>query len=76
MSERKFYQAVLVELDEESLMNETRGISIKERMGDADARCPECGYNKWWLLPKQSVAVLTGKKSYCECLGCGHQTHL
>ena len=76
MSKRKFYQAVLIELDNEKLMEITKGQTIAERMGDDNATCPECGGNKWWLLPKQSVAVLEGGKSYCECLGCGLQTHL
>lgn len=70
-----FYQAVLIEQTEEEILKLTKGISIDERMGK-NAYCPECGYNKWWLLPTQSVAVLEGGKPYCECLGCGYKTHL
>ena len=76
MSKRKFYQAVLIELDDKKLNEVTKGQTIAERMGDDNATCPECGSNKWWLLPKQSRAVLESGKPYCECLGCGYQTHM
>lgn len=71
----KFFQAVLVPLTEAEVLEQTNGIPIDERMGK-DAKCPECGRNKWWLLPRASVAVKEGGKPYCECLGCGFQTHL
>jgi hypothetical protein len=76
MKKPKFYQAVLKELTEEEVLGITKGQSIAVRMNDENAYCTECGSNKWWLLPTQSVAVLTGGKAYCECLGCGFQTHL
>ena len=75
MKKPKFYQAVLEELTEKEVLEITKGISIDERMGK-NAYCTECGSNKWWLLPTQSRAVLEGGKPYCECLGCGFQTHL
>lgn len=50
--------------------------TLKERMGDDEAKCPDCSNNEWWLLPSDSVAVREGGKPYIECLNCGYSTHL
>lgn len=71
----KFFQAILVELNEQKLNNELRGCSLEERLPN-NGRCPECTANQWWLLPKASIAIKQGGKSYIECLICGYQTHL
>ena len=77
MNKPKFYQAVLVQLTEGEVLKETRGQSIAERMdGDAEAKCPDCDKNEWWLNPKEGAAVRIGGKPYMECLNCGYTTHL
>ncbi|MCK9544642.1 MAG: hypothetical protein M0R03_21690 [Novosphingobium sp.] len=76
MSKPVFYQAELKPLTGSEVLELTNGLPISERMGDKDGKCPECGLNKWWLLPKESIAVIEGGKPYCECLGCGYKTHL
>lgn len=72
----KFYQANLVLVVPTKLYAITKGQSVAERLGDEEGKCPSCGKNKWWLLPKECVAVRTGGKPYIECLECGYQTHL
>lgn len=76
MSKPTFYKANLVLVVSHKVNEITKGQSIAERMGDEEGRCPECGKNKWWLLPKECVAVREGGKAYCECISCGYQTHL
>lgn len=71
----KFFQAKLVEINQEQLDMELKGCSLEERLPN-NACCPDCGKNEWWLLPKESVAVKEGGKPYIECLNCGYQTHL
>lgn len=71
----KFFQAKLVELNEQELDKELSGCSLEERLPN-NGECTECGANQWWLLPKEGVAVREGGKSYIECLDCGYQTHL
>lgn len=51
-------------------------LTMTERMGSEEAKCPECSNNEWWLLPGDSVAVREGGKPYIECLNCGFHTHL
>ena len=78
----KFYQAVLKEvkgnvLDE--VYPHLKGkdqLTMTERMGSEEAKCPDCSNNEWWLLPNDGVAVREGGKPYIECLNCGYQTHL
>jgi DNA-directed RNA polymerase subunit M/transcription elongation factor TFIIS len=67
---------MLQPLNEEQVMIMSNNQTIAERMGTEEALCPECGKNEWWFLPTRSVAVKEGGKHYCECLGCGYQTHL
>lgn len=43
---------------------------------DPEAKCPECGQNRWWLLPMQSATRREGGKLYIECLNCGYTTYL
>lgn len=71
----EFYQAELRKLNDKEVMEVTNGLSVKERMGE-NAICPECGDNRWWLLPKAGAAVRTGGKPYCECINCGYTTHM
>jgi DNA-directed RNA polymerase subunit M/transcription elongation factor TFIIS len=72
----KFYQAVLKPVkDIMAHVYPQGGITLEERMPN-NASCSECGENKWWLLPSEGVAVAQGGKAYCECLNCGHTTHL
>jgi len=74
----KFYQAVLKEIKGNVLdhVYPRHRMTLTERMGSDEAKCPECGNNEWYLLPADSVAVREGGKPYIECLNCGHQTHL
>ena len=73
---QKFYQAVLKPIkDVIKHVYPQGGITLEERMGK-NASCPECGENKWWLLPSESIAVKEGGKAYCECMNCGMTTHL
>ena len=78
----KFYKSVLVEikgnvLDEvfPQFIGEGQ-LTMEERMGSDEAKCPECSNNEWWLLPDDSVSVREGGKPYIECLNCGLHTHL
>jgi DNA-directed RNA polymerase subunit M/transcription elongation factor TFIIS len=79
MSKPKFYQAILKPIKGDVLKTvypHIDNMTMTERMGSEEASCPECGKNKWWLLPKESIAVKEGGKPYIECLNCGYQTHL
>ena len=69
------YQAALLRLNDEEIKNVCKGQSLEDRLG-AGAQCPECGQNEWFLLPKESLAVRSGGKPYCECLNCGFTTHM
>jgi hypothetical protein len=51
-------------------------LTMTDRMGSEEAKCPDCSNNEWWLLPADSVSVREGGKPYIECLNCGYQTHL
>lgn len=75
MNKPVFYQAILTKLDEDEVLNITKGIPINERTENKDGTCPECGEKKWWLYPTNS-AIRIGGKAYMECLNCGHVTHL
>ncbi len=77
----KFYKAALIEIDNvlDRIYPHFKGkdqITMTERMGSEEAKCPECSNNEWWLLPDDSVTVREGGKPYIECLNCGYQTHL
>ncbi len=82
MSKPKFYQAVLQEVKGNVLdhvyphLKGNGQLTMAERMGTDEAKCPECGKNHWMLLAKESVAVVQGGKPYIECLNCGLTTHL
>ena len=82
MSKPKFYQAVLKEVKGNVLdhvyphLKGKGQLTMAERMGSDEANCPDCGENKWILLPEEGVAVREGGKPYCECMNCGMTTHL
>jgi hypothetical protein len=82
MRKPKFYQAVLVKVEGNVLDNvypHLKGknqMTMTERMGSEEAKCPDCSNNEWFLLPDDSVTVREGGKPYIECLNCGYQTHL
>ena len=78
MSKPKFYQSVLVPIKGNVLEHvyQTKSLTMTERMGSEEARCPECNKNVWMLLPEESSAVREGGKPYIECLNCGYTTHL
>lgn len=85
MSKPVFYEAKLVKVKGNVLekvypqFDFTKGkkpMTMTERMGSEEAKCPDCGRNDWWLLPTEGVAVMQGGKPYIECLECGYQTHL
>ena len=80
MGKPKFYQAVLKEVKGSVLEHAYHGLfksmTLTERMGSEEAKCPDCGKNHWMLLAKESVAVQQGGKPYIECLNCGYNTHL
>ena len=78
----KFYKTKLVEIKSNVLgevypyLKDDEQLTMTERMGSEEAKCPECSNNEWWLLPADSCAVREGGKPYIECLNCGYQTHL
>ena len=78
----KFYQTALAEIKGNVLdevypnLKGKEQLTMTERMGSEEAKCPECSNNEWWLLPADSCAVREGGKPYIECLNCGYQTHL
>jgi hypothetical protein len=86
MSKPKFYQSTLKEVKGNVLkhvyplitnfQNGKLSMTMTERMGSEEARCPECGKNHWIILPAESCAVRQGGKPYIECMGCGYITHL
>jgi hypothetical protein len=81
MRKPKFYKAELIEiegnvLDEVYPYLKDEQLTMEERMGSEEAKCPSCSNNEWWLLPDDSVSVREGGKPYIECLNCGLQTHL
>jgi predicted RNA-binding Zn-ribbon protein involved in translation (DUF1610 family) len=72
-----FYQATLTPLTENEVKDiYLKGSELSERMEKPDGTCPDCGDNKWWILPVDCIAVREGGKPYIECLNCGYQTHL
>ena len=85
MSEPKFFEAVLQEVKGDVLAKVypenvrkygSPMVTMAERLGSEEGKCPECGENSWWLHPHESVAVREGGKPYVECLHCGYITHL
>lgn len=82
MRKPKFYQTELTEIKGNVLdmvypyFKGEEQLTMEERMGSEEAKCPECSNNEWWLLPADSCAVREGGKPYIECLNCGLQTHL
>ena len=82
MKQPKFYQAVLVPVEGNVLdhvyphLKGRNQLTLTDRMGSEEAKCPDCGGNSWMLHAKESVAVRDGGKPYMECLGCGMTTHL
>ena len=82
MKQPKFYQAVLVPVKGNVLdhvyphLKGRNQLTLTDRMGSEEAKCPDCGSNTWMLYAKESVAVREGGKPYMECLGCGMTTHL
>jgi len=79
MPKPKFYQAVLKPIQGDVLKHaygQQNTCTLTERMESEECKCPDCGKNKWMLLPKEGVAVTQGGKPYIECLTCGYVTHL
>ena len=80
MEKPTFYKTELVEIKGDVLdfvYPLAKGqLTMTERMGSDEAKCPECGKNHWYLLPSEGAAVREGGKPYIECLECGYQTHL
>ncbi len=80
MSKPRFFQAVLKEVKGNVLDHVYKGafkdMTLTERMGSENAKCPDCNKNKWMILADESVAVTQGGKPYIECLNCGLTTHL
>jgi hypothetical protein len=89
MSKPIFYKTVLVPIKGNVLdhvyphFKGGNQLTMTERMGNKEADCPECieqniqkDFNRWMLLPEESVAVVEGGKPYCQCLDCGYTTHL
>ena len=82
MKQPKFYQAVLIPVEGNVLdhvyphIKGRNQLTLTDRMGSEEAKCPDCGGNTWMLYAKESVVVREGGKPYMECLGCGMTTHL
>lgn len=82
MKRPKFYQTVLIPVEGNVLdhvyphFKGKNQLTLTERMGSEEAKCSDCGDNKWMLYAKESVTVVQGGKPYIECLGCGMTTHL
>ncbi len=80
MGKPRFFQAVLNEVKGNIFDHVYHGLfkdmTLTERMGSEEARCPDCDSNHWMILANESVAVSQGGKPYIECLGCGYMTHL
>ena len=72
----KFFKANLILVVPHKLNEITKGVALSERMENPDGTCPKCGHLKWWLYPKECVAVREGGKQYIECLNCGYTSHL
>lgn len=82
MSKPRFFQAVLKEVKGnvfDTVYPYLKGkeqLTMKERLGNEEGKCPDCNCNSWVLLPKESIAVSQGGKPYIECMNCGLTTHL
>lgn len=80
MGKPRFFQAVLKEVKGNVFDHVYKGLfkdmTLTERMGCENAKCPDCNKNKWMILADESVAVTQGGKPYIECLNCGLTTHL
>jgi len=84
MSKPKFYQSVLKEVKGDVIahvyphlnQNGKVDMTVAERMGSEEAKCPVCHSNHWIILSQESSAVREGGKPYIECMGCGLLTHL
>jgi hypothetical protein len=80
MEQPKFFQAVLQPIEGNVLDHvypRLKGqMTLAERMGSEECKCPDCESNSWWLLPVEGAAVQEGGKPYIECLHCGYSTHL
>ena len=78
----KFYQAVLEEVKGnvfDYVYPNLKGkveLTFKERLGNDEGNCSECGGGEWMLYAKESIPVIQGGKPYIECLNCGEVTHL
>lgn len=79
MKKPKFYQSKLTLIKGNVLETAypcSVNMTMTERMGSEEAKCPECNKNEWFLLPNECVSVREGGKPYIECLNCGYITHL
>lgn len=75
----KFYQAVLKPIKGnvlKAVYGDYCTLTMVERMGSEEAKCPECGKNVWMIFAKESSMVQQGGKPYIECMECGYITHL
>ena len=80
MRRPKFYKSVLQEIKGNVLdvvypLHKGQ-ITMTERMGSEEAKCPDCSNVEWWLLTDYCVSVREGEKPYIECLNFGYRTHL
>lgn len=74
----KFFQAVLVEIPEDKVLEHCYGkeTAKKLELSDRIGKCPNCGGGTWILLPKEGANVREGGKPYCECMNCAYPSHL
>lgn len=73
----KFYKAVLKPVKDP--LHYAYGVDLGTTIDDhmyKDGKCPDCGKDEWWFLPKESSAVREGGKPYIQCIGCGCSAHL
>ena len=82
MSKPVFYKTKLVRI-KGNVMDEVyphlkgdKQLTLAERLGNDRGACSECDENRWFLHPKESVAVSESGKQYIECIRCGFTTHL
>ena len=90
MKQLKFYEANLLELDNDEVLRvaerrfphskkvlqaiQRNEFDLEDRIGNGE--CDKCQEKRWLILPISCNFVKEGGKSYIMCMNCGHITHL
>ena len=80
MGKPKFFRTELIEVEGDvfdylypKYKGKSDQFTLKERLGNDDARCTSCNNNTWVIQPK---LLCDSGKPYIQCMSCGNITHL